>query len=46
MDTNKKQLESKITKTATDMFSLKESEDFDEAEYKALLAKLADLIWR
>lgn len=46
MEKDKIQLENKINKTVTTLFSLKKSDDFDESEYKTLFTKLSDLIWR
>ena len=46
MEQDKIQLEDKINKIVTSLFSLKKSDDFDESEYKTLFTKLSDLIWR
>ena len=46
VEKDKIQLENKINKTVTTLFSLKKSDDFDESEYKTLFTKLSDLIWR
>ena len=46
MEKDKSQLENKINKTATELFSLKKSNNFDDVEYKSLFTKISDLIWR
>lgn len=46
MEQDKIQLEDKINKIVTTLFSLKKSDEFDESEYKTLFTKLSDLIWR
>lgn len=46
MEQDKIQLEDKINKIITSLFTLKKSDDFDESEYKTLFTKLSDLIWR
>ena len=45
MEQDKIQLEDKINKIVTSLFTLKKSDDFDESEYKTLFTKLSDLIW-
>ena len=42
----KEKLEFKIEKTAKEILSLKESSCCDDSEYKTLLTKMSDLIWR